>query len=101
MNRLRSSPTVCSAPRVTRWRVSRRPVLNAYHRQGNHDVTTQITLPVQGNDIRFAPNFLEGVRQVNLDQGVKTVEGDGDPALIALDVIRRAFDNIEYRAVAS
>ncbi len=99
MNRLRSSLTVGPAPRVTRCRVPRRQVLNAYHRQGNHDVTTQITLPVQG--IRFAPTSAEGVRQVNLDQGVKTVEVDGDPALIGLDVIRRAFDNIEYRAVAS
>lgn len=99
MNRLRSSLTVGPAPRVTRWRVSRRPVLNAYHRQRNHDVTTQITLPAQ--DIRFALTFLEGVRQVNLDPGVKTVEVDFDPALIRLDVIRRAFDNIEYRAVAS
>jgi len=101
VNRLRSSLTVGPAPRVTRWRVSRRPVLNAYHRQGNHDVTTQITLPMQGNNTRVALTFLEGVRQVNLDQGVKTVQGDVDPALIGLDVIRRAFDNIEYRGVAS
>ncbi|MCH8991766.1 MAG: hypothetical protein IIA44_08480 [Acidobacteria bacterium] len=64
-------------------------------------MTTQITLPVQGNNLRFALTSAKGVRQVNLHQGVKTVEVDFDPALIRLDVIRRAFDNIEYRAVAS
>ena len=101
MNRLRSPLTVGPAPRVTRWKVSRRQVLNAYHRQGNHDVTTQITLPVQGNNTRFALTPPEGARQVNLHQGAKTVEVDFDPALIRLDVTRRAFDNIEYRAVAS
>ena len=64
-------------------------------------MTTQTTLPVQGNNIRFALTFLEGARRVNTDQGAKTVEVDFDSALIRLDGIRRAVDDIEYRAVAS
>ncbi|MFQ5968514.1 MAG: heavy-metal-associated domain-containing protein [Acidimicrobiia bacterium] len=65
------------------------------------------TLPVEGmtctgceNKIQFALASLEGVGRVH-DHEAKTVEVDYDPALITVDEIRRAVEDVGYRVVGS